>query len=418
MRSLLVSLFAGAALALTTIAAGQDRTALSLGEALDLARRANPELIALQRQYEAASAAIPESRFLEPPMFEAQIWDWPVTTLNPARTDMYMFTAEQTFPGRGKRAARELVAKREAEMSQQQIAVRANGILAEVRQVYAELLLARATVDLYARQRPLIEDTAEAATLRYASGHSGQHDTVKAIVELSRLQSDAIQWRERARVAETRLNVLLGRVADSPVPDLTVVDTPLPALVDAEQMAVARNPDVAMADALIAREEAELTRLHGERRPDVVVGGGYMLQPGGAGAWTARGGITWPNAPWSRGRLNTNIDAQQQRVIAARAQRDAVLAAVRRQLHEALIRAQAARDRVQVLDTSVTPHIEHAFDIARVAYASDRGDFADLLDTQRLLLATRIDVVAARAEYAMAVADLQMALGAQEEGQR
>jgi hypothetical protein len=39
-------------------------------------------------------------------MFETQIWGWPITTLNPIRTDMYMFMAEQELPGKGKRAAR------------------------------------------------------------------------------------------------------------------------------------------------------------------------------------------------------------------------------------------------------------------------------------------------------------------------
>lgn len=411
MRSCFGVLFTLALVGLPASARAQDGATISLRDALREARRANPELVALERQYESKRAAIPEARFLEPPMFETQIWSWPVTTLNPARTDMYMFLGEQELPGRGKRAARERVASRDADLSQQQIAVRANGILNEVRQAYAELLLARATADLYRQQTPILENTAEAATLRYASGHAGQHDTVKSIVELSRLGADAIQWRERARVAETRLNVLLGRPPDAPIPDLAPVDATVPALSDAERIALDRNPEVAMASAEIAREEAELVRLRGERRPDFVVGGGYMLQPGGAGAWTARGGMTWPNAPWTRGRLNTSIEVQEKRLLAARAQRDAVTSAVRRAVHEALVRVDAARDRVRLLESSVIPHIEHAFDVARVAYASDRGEFADLLDTQRVLLSTRIEVVSARAELASAVADLEMALG-------
>jgi outer membrane protein TolC len=59
----------------------------------------------------------------------------------------------------------------------------------------------------------------------------------------------------------------------------------------------------------------------------------------------------------------------------------------------------------------VTPHVEHAFDVARVAYASNRGEFADLLDTERVLLSTRMDVVAARADVERAIADLAMATG-------
>ena len=87
----------------------------------------------MRREYDAARAAPARDRFLAPPMFEAEIWQWPITTLNPARVDMYMFTAEQELPGRGKRAARALVGEREADVSREQIAVRANAVLGEMK---------------------------------------------------------------------------------------------------------------------------------------------------------------------------------------------------------------------------------------------------------------------------------------------
>lgn len=43
-------------------------------------------------------------------MAEAQIWQWPLNTLNPANTDMYMFMVTQDLPGRGKRDLRAAVA--------------------------------------------------------------------------------------------------------------------------------------------------------------------------------------------------------------------------------------------------------------------------------------------------------------------
>ncbi len=412
MRARLVGPFVLAlVLCVSATARAQAGAALDWRDALQEALRANPELIALQRQYEASRATIAEARALGAPTFETQIWAWPVTTLNPASADMYMFTAEQELPGRGKRSARELVATRDADLSRDQIAVRANGILNEVTQAFAELLLAQATTDLYRQQRLVLEDTAETATLRYASGHSGQHDTVKSIVELSRLAADDIQWRERTRIAQVRLNVLLGRHPDATIAVATPADVEVPALADAERVALERHPEIAAASTGISREEAELARVRGERRPDFVIGGGYMLQPGGAGAWTARGAITWPNAPWARSGLDTRIDAQDKRLAVARARRDAVISAVRRQVSEARVHVEAAQERIRVLDSSVIPHIEHAWEVMRIAYSSDRGEFADLLDTQRLLLATRMEVVAARADLARAVADLHMAIG-------
>jgi outer membrane protein TolC len=384
---------------------------LTLKAALQEAVRANPELVALQRDYDTTRAAIPEARYLDAPMFETQIWGWPVTTLNPARTDMYMFMGEQELPGRGKRAARELVAERETDMSRQQVAVRANEILNEVKQAYVELLLARGTSTLYEQQAPVLRQMADAATARYSTGQAGQYDTVKSVLELSRLQADAVEWRERASVAEARLNTLLGRAPDLRVAavgggDLAPID-----LLNAEQVALERHPEVVMASATVAREEAELARLRGERKPDFVVGGGYMLQPGGAGAWTARAGITWPNAPWSRGRLNTEIDVQQKKLDAAMAHRDVAVSAVKRSVRETVVHLEAARERARIIESSVTPHVEHAFDVARIAYASNRGEFADLLDTERVLLSTRMDVVAARADVERAIADLAMATG-------
>jgi len=385
--------------------------ALTLAGAIREALLANPELVALRRDYDAAKAAVPEARFLDAPMFETQIWSWPVTTVNLGKVDMYMFTAEQELPGRGKRAARELVADREADMSQRQIAVRANEILNDVKQAYVELLLARGTAALYEQQTPVLRDIADAATLRFASGHAGQHDTVKSVVELARLQVEAIEWRERARTAEVRLTTLLGRQPGTSLPVLSAVDSAVPDLSAAETVATQRHPDVQMALAIVAREEAELARLVGERKPDFVVGGGYMLQPGGAGAWTARGGISWPNAPWSRGRLNTEIAAQQKRVEAARAHRDATLALVGQSVREATVRLEAARQRVELLEAAVMPHVEHDFDVARASYAAGRAAFADLLESERALLTTRMDVIAARADVQRAIADVELAVG-------
>lgn len=392
---------------------------LTVRAAIAEALNANPELVALRLQFEAARALPGQERFLAAPMFEAQVWGWPVTTLDPTRTDMYMFMAGQEIPGRGKRAARVLVGDREADVERHRIAVRANEIVDEIRQAFAGIAVGRASLAVVDEQAAILRDIADAATVRYAAGHSGQHDTVKALVELVRLDRERIDWRGHVRESEARLNTMLGRPADAPVEPLAAA---APATVPAEALRLAseRHPALIVARAEIAREEAELERLRTERRPDFVVGGGYMLQPGGAGAWTARAGLSWPDAPWSRGRIDAAIDAQEKRLTAARARLEAERTIVTRGVQEAIVRLEAAQARIALLEQTVLPHVEHAMDVARVAYTSDRGAFADLLDSQRVLVATRLDVIAARADAERASADLERALGVAagvEEGQ-
>jgi cobalt-zinc-cadmium efflux system outer membrane protein len=385
--------------------------ALSLRGAIAEALARNPELIALRRQYEAARAAPALERYLAPPMLEAQIWGWPITTLNPARTDMYMLTAEEELPGKGKRAARTLVAQRDAEISQQLIAVRANEILSDLRQAYVDLAFTREAFDVYAQQTNLLQEITETATLRYAAGEGVQHHTVVALVDVAGVEKERITAEARAQATEARLNTLLGRPPSQPVEPLEPVVSTLQAQ-EAEQLALARHPDVAMVEAEVAREEAELERLRGERRPDYVVGGGYMLVPGEAGAWTARAGITWPNAPWSRGRLNVAIDLQSKRVDAAKARRAVIAAQLREGIREAVVRLNAAERHVRLIESTVLPQIEHAFELTRLAYATGEGPFTEILETRRTLLSTQLEYLEAQANVARARADLETAAGA------
>jgi outer membrane protein, heavy metal efflux system len=385
--------------------------ALSLRGAIAEALARNPELIALRQQYEAARAAPALERYLGSPMLEAQIWGWPITTLNPARTDMYMLTAEQELPGKGKRAARTLVAQRDAEISQQLIAVRANEILSDLRQAYVDLAFTREAFELYAQQTNLLQEITETATLRYAAGEGVQHHTVVALVDVAGVEKERIAAEARAQATEARLNTLLGRPPSQPVEPLEPVVSTLQ-VQEAEQLALARHPDVAMVEAEVAREEAELERLRGERRPDYVVGGGYMLVPGEAGAWTARAGITWPNAPWSRGRLHAAIDLQSKRVEAAKARRAVIAAQLREGIREAVVRLNAAERHVRLIESTVLPQIEHAFELTRLAYATGEGPFTDILETRRTLLSTQLEYLEAQANVARARADLETAAGA------
>src|SRR5712692_4731283 len=105
------SVFAGQEAPLTPVAQEVTHTRaegppLSLRDAVDDALVKNPELLALRAQLPVVRAKPAQERALAPPMLEAQIWQWPINTINPTNTNMYMLMAGQDFPGRGKRDLR------------------------------------------------------------------------------------------------------------------------------------------------------------------------------------------------------------------------------------------------------------------------------------------------------------------------
>ena len=133
--------------------------------------------------------------------------------------------------------------------------------------------------------------------------------------------------------------------------------------------------------------------------------------PGGAGAWTARAGLTWPNAPWIRGRLPAQVEAQSKRIEAAKAAREAVAARIRHDVRRTGIRIAAAQRQARLIESTILPQAEHAFDLARVAYAGGQGPFMDALESRRLLVTTQLELIEARANVQRAQAELESAVG-------
>lgn len=133
--------------------------------------------------------------------------------------------------------------------------------------------------------------------------------------------------------------------------------------------------------------------------------------PGEAGAFTAGVGITWPNAPWSRKRIDLAEEEAALELEAARARYDAVANALRQMVQEAYIRVQSAAQRAALRRTSLVPQTLQALDLSRVSYQADRGELLDIIDNQRTLIESRLGYYRALAELEQARADLERAVG-------
>ncbi len=380
---------------------------------LDEALARNPELIALEREYERAKRAPDTARGFDPPMFEAQIWRWPINTLNPANADMYMFSMAQALPGRGKRDSRAAVADADAALAGASIEIRARRIVDEVKQAWADLYLVRKAMEINAGTMALLRQFADIATTKYATGRIGQQDALAAIVELSRLHEQLIRLRQDEQLAAATLNTLLDRAPETPVGPLAEpVDlAALPPTSELQALALTHEPALRVASLSVDRAEAALSAARASYKPDFRVSGGYMVMPDRTDAWMASVGISWPGAPWARRRLDADRALAEAEVSASEARRRAAENGVRLAVHQAWVRVESAGERVALIGSSILPQAEQAVEVARAGYESDRGSFLALIDSQRVRLEAQFDYYRARAERAQAIADLERAVG-------
>jgi outer membrane protein, heavy metal efflux system len=386
---------------------------VSLAALLQEALEKNPELAALRAQVDVVRQRPVQQRFLDAPMAEAQVWQWPFNSINPADTNMYMFMVTQDLPGRGKRQLRANVDEKDVALAESDIAIRARDVVNQVKQAYAALFIARKAIQVHLDSVELLRQIADVSQAKYITGRISQQDVLKPVLELSRLHTDIIMFDEQAKLATARLNVLLNRMPETPIGPLIEPQeqTVLPATADLQRLALERQPELQRAHTEVERAEAALASVRSDYKPDFSVQGGYMLMPRMTDAWMGRVAIRWPKAPWSRGRIDARVAEQTAAIQAAKARTQVTENMVRLAVQEAYVRAKSAQDRAVLLRTTIRPQSQQTLDVSRVAYQTDRVDFQALIDNQRVLLDVNLDYFRALSDFTQALADLERAVG-------
>jgi outer membrane protein, heavy metal efflux system len=394
--------------------AQEEGAPLSLRAALDEALAKNLDLAALRAQVQVTRERPAQERSLAPPMLEGTIWQWPVNSLNPASTNMYMFMVGQELPGRGKRQLRAAIAEKDIPLAESDVTIRAAQIVNEIRQAYATLFVARKATEVHLASVELLRQMADASQIKYASGRISQQDVLKSVVELSKLHSDLLMFDEQANIASARLNVLMDRAPETPIGPLVEPrdQQTLPlSSADLQRLAIDEQPELQRARLEIERAEAELASAKQGYKADFTVQGGYLVMPNQTDALLARVGVTWPRAPWSRGKIDARVAELTASVESAKARERTMENMVRLAVQEAFVRAKSAQERAALFRTTILPQSQQTLDVSRVGYQADRVDFQALIDNERTLLASQLDYFRALSEFEQATADLERAVG-------
>ncbi len=401
-------------LSMSSVVVAQTAPPLPLTDAVGLAVSRHPDLAAIEAGVAAVAARVSAERGLPPPMVDLQIWQWPFDRWNPAAAQ-WMVMLEQQIPGKGKRDLR--VARARADVAVAGVAVNRHHLdmATEAVERYMDIRVARETQARLDEAESLVRQGIEAAELRYAAGSGAQQEVLTGIVELGRLADERLMAQEAERLASVQLNSLMNRAPSAPIGPL---DAPrddagiaFPAEPDVTARVVQWHPDLAQVDRATEQAVAERSLGLAERKPDYVVQGGLMAMPSMTDAFTARVGISWPNAPWARHRIDEMVKSADAAIVAASAQRESAALRIRQAVAELLVRAHSAERRRALLATSVVPAMQHALEIARIDYAANRAGFLPLIELTRRLNETALDVIRLRADRDRALTTLDVLTG-------
>lgn len=378
------------------------------------------EELLLGTAVQRAAAALPSLRVAEARVAQARFrLDAARAFLNPQVTAQHGVGANtggldedlsilQTIELGGKRGARiaEAVAElRRAESELQALRARSSY---EVRQAYLGMAVAAGELDLQRQSLGLAEQFLRTARTQFEAGEVPRTEVVRAELERAvaqRAVDDAIADVAAARVT---LSSLIGGRPD----ETWTVSAALPPITEAPDLQMLHSelearPELAAARAQIAGSEAATRLARRAGAPDFFVAG--TLGRFDRGGVSARAGFTFPLL--DLGSLRGNRRAAAAAAVESRALAQETTRTLLLDLDLAYQRLLKARSRALSIEKEQVPKAAELLSMAQEAYQHGLGSYLELLDAQRAYNAVAASRLRARADYALAAAEVERAAG-------
>ena len=384
---------------------------LDLSELLDGVLARNPSLQTMIAAWRAASEKYPQAISLEDPMFNSAIG--PASFGVQGRAPGYMGGASQKIPGFGKRPLRGQKAWAEAGAASLDVGDVRLRLVEATRTTYYEYYLAFRQSDLNAENIRALRAFRDDAEERYRANLVTQQDVLQADVELALLDRRQVELDRNRDVAIARINTLLDRAPDYPLPPPPAALPTVEASPPADELrltAIANRPDLGAIAARLRAEQSALALANKDYLPDFEVMGRYdafWQEP----QLRAMVGLN-ANVPIYRDRLNAAVREAMFRISQRRAEYRQRVDDINREVQTAWEQLEAAKDLVQLYQRRIVPTARQNVESARAGYLSGRVDFLRLIEAERqliFLLQEQEDLVA---QYHILRAELERAVAA------
>lgn len=414
--------WAALAVALTLVATGASAEPGKADPLRERATRARLLKEALEKSPAARAAAHREKAAklrakavssLPDPELMLEVWQVPVTrpyAVNDA--GMIMVGVKQAIPAPGSLSLKESATEAEARVARAERSDATRRLAREVGHAFADYLAASSEHHIHEHHIEVAERVLRAARARYAGGGM-LTDVSQAEVELSRSRADAAGEMSRLRSLRRRLNALSSRPVEAPLgpPNDEGLVTVALSAEEITSRALARRPDLEMAQAKRAAAEAEARVVDREASAPSFSVGGLYFPPTRGMTEHGYGASLSMSLPWVWGGPRGRKTAQRETVRASQADADQARLDIRAEVAMNLSAVESALDRLKVLKRETLPASRRNLEFAVTGYESGGTSLITLLTARRDVVDVELEIVMARATLDHALTELDFAAG-------
>lgn len=394
-----------------------------LAQLIEEALANNPSVRQAFAEYQAARHRVPQVTALPDPSLSMTQYARSIETR--AGPQERTLTVSQVFPGFGKRSAKGQIASKAAAELDERYQAQRSEVSNQVKRAYFELGYVDAALDLSREDGQLLDHFEELARRRYAQGFGQQADVVRLQVRITQTLNDRETLARQRVDLEAWLNSIRARPPDTPVAEVRLgglrqVQLDLGSLAEVGRR---HKPELRAAFRRLEGREMGVQLARRQFRPDFTAGvtwgnvrargalpGGVALPSNGKDAYGVTVGMS---LPLRRGKYDAGVRAAAESVVAAREAYRASANVMESQIRSLSFRLQTVQRQIRLFEDTLLPQAEQAFNATREAYSNGGLEVVSLLDVQRMLLDVRLGLVRLRTDYLNALADLELAIGAE-----
>jgi len=389
---------------------------LNLDSLVTEALNSNLQIRAARQRSVAAGQRSPQVSALPDPMVTYTRWlSSPETRVGPQQ-DIFMLSQPVPFPGKLGLMG-DMADADGAAAGAQYEAVRRD-IVFNVKQAYYDLYWIDRSVSILDDYLSLLRDFSKVAERKYATGEGIQASVLKSQVEISSVIERKLSFDRMRKGAAARLNALLNRPVDSALAPAALIDTSEVEVSESllVRQALDQRQELKVAGEMVRKSGFMKDLARKEYFPNFNLQASYitvskknsMASDAGKDAYSIGIGLSLPIQLGRRVAATEEAEATDQ---ANRLTYENLKNSVEAEIADLCFQLQSTQQTLDLYSQGLLVQAQSSLESAVSAYQTGKLDFLSLLDSERMVLQTKLGYVKEQSNYRKIAAALERAVG-------
>jgi outer membrane protein TolC len=387
-----------------------------LEELINEAVENNPQIQVAYNNWQAAREKVKQVSSLPDPMARYSYFGENVETRVGPQEAKYGLSQKIPFPG--KLSLKAKAQSRHADLLKEKYEATKREVIKNVKFIFYDIFWVDKAIQITEEEKGILESLEKVAQRRYESNLTPQQDVIKAQVELSKLIDKLFLLKQNRKSLEAKLNSILNRPRGTKIGSIGNADSEefQYQLKQLHKIAQESRQELLAANLDIERAEYEKSLARLDYFPDFTLGfdyiqiaGGKTTQPNdGQDAWMGTVAI---NVPIWFDKLSAQIREKKANLEATKKNYQNLENNISYEVEDVYFKITTYRDIMLLYKTALIPQTEQSFQVAQTGYEAGRVDFLNWLDSERVLLQTRLAYYKAIVDYQKSIAFLERVVG-------